>query len=156
VGRIPAADILFVVFAITFFASRLVYYPRYLLWTVLYVAASTLWGRWRSSALALLTGLPCEDAIPTLTTGRAIGQVGEPDRVAPDHGHLAVLFPAPHLAGASRLLDVPGRRGVLQTGFVSRTGWRGGADWIRSTYTMAQYGPGLDADRSAKWWCSLL
>jgi len=36
IGRIPAADIFFVLFAVTFFASRLVYYPRYLLWTVLY------------------------------------------------------------------------------------------------------------------------
>jgi len=38
IGRIPAADIIFVLFAITFFASRLVYYPRYLLWTVLYAS----------------------------------------------------------------------------------------------------------------------
>ena len=36
VGNIPMADIFFILFAVVFFISRLVVYPRYLLWTALY------------------------------------------------------------------------------------------------------------------------
>ena len=37
--QVPAADIFFIMFAIVFFISRLVVYPRYLLWTALYVCS---------------------------------------------------------------------------------------------------------------------
>ena len=39
VRQVPAADIFFIMFAIVFFISRLVVYPRYLLWTALYVCS---------------------------------------------------------------------------------------------------------------------
>jgi len=39
VRGVPLADVFFVMFAIAFFVSRLIYYPRYLLWTIWYVDA---------------------------------------------------------------------------------------------------------------------
>jgi len=105
VRGVPLADVFFVMFAIAFFVSRLIYYPRYLLWTIWYVDALR---RLQAAGPAATAATKTDMCYVVHYVYCRITQGGGDYGMHFLYGRLVLLVAAADPAGDAHLLDGPG------------------------------------------------